>query len=108
MADLQLLIDGQPEFAEGGRLLGRLHFEAGNTEVAATIFGVLLRRNPQDGAAHYELGRVLASRGRINEALNHLERAAALGEVDFDALRSDPSFRALAHHPRLAELERAP
>jgi len=107
MADLQLLIDGQPEFAEGGRLLGRLHFEAGNAQVAEAIFGVLLRRDPNDAAAHYELSRVLASRGRIDEALNHLERAAALGEIDFEALRSDPSFQALARHPRLAALERA-
>jgi arylsulfatase A-like enzyme/cytochrome c-type biogenesis protein CcmH/NrfG len=108
IAHLQKLIDGQPEFDEGGRLLGRLHFDAGNARVAEGIFRLLLRRNPQDGPAHYELSRVLASRGRIDEALGHLASAAALEAIDFDALRSDPSFQALANDPRLEALQQGP
>ena len=106
MDHLRLLIDGQPEFVDGGRLLGRLYFDTGDAEAAASIFSELILRDPRDGATHFELSRVLASRGQVDEALDHLERARALGMTDFKSLGSDPSFRMLANHPRLTALER--
>ena len=105
---LTTLIDGQPEYVEGGRLLGQLYFETGNYRVSGAIFSALIQRNPRDGEAHFGLSRVLAARKRTDAALNELERAAKLGAVDFQRVRSDRAFQELWQDPRLKALEQKP
>lgn len=47
-------------------------FEANRAEEAAALFDVLVAAAPQNGFAHYNLGRALASLGRTAEAKEHL------------------------------------
>lgn len=102
---LTTLIDGQPEYVEGGRLLGQLYFETGNYRVSGAIFSALIQRNPRYGEAHFGLSRVLAARKQTDAALGELERAAKLGAVDFQRVRSDRAFQELWQDPRSKALE---
>ena len=104
---LKRLIEGQEEFREGVRLLGRLHLEIGQVDVAESVLRKVVQMWPSDGAGHYELSRVLAWRGQVDAALDQLERAASFGPLDFEALRADPSFTAMVDNPRFVALERA-
>lgn len=104
---LQLLIQGQPEFIEGGRLMGRLYFETGQPDIAVTILRVVLQHDPNDADAHYQISRVFASRAQINSAFHHLEKAAALEAIDLKSLRTDPAFASILDHPRLAAIEKS-
>ncbi len=104
---LQLIIEGQAEFLDAGRLMGRLYFEQGQPQVAVSILRVVTQGRPSDGEAHYQLSRALASQALVDAALHHLELAASLGAVDFDSLRNDGAFAILLSHPRVEALERA-
>ncbi len=101
----QLLIEGQPEFLPGGRLMGQLYFETGQPDIAINILRTVLQRSPSDREAHLQLARVLASTNLVDASAHHLERASALGEIDFNALRSDPAFGPVLDHPRVVALE---
>lgn len=101
---VELLVEGQPEYLDGGRLLGRLHYEAGRADVAISILRVVVGKRPSDGIAHYQLARALAWKGRNDAAIHHLERAAALDALDPVAMQQDPSFAALLNIPRVAAL----
>ncbi len=59
---------------------------------------------PERPAAHYNLACVLASRGKINEALDAYEKAIALGWRHERHTSMDGSLDPLRSHPRFAAL----
>jgi tetratricopeptide (TPR) repeat protein len=102
---LQGLVEWQPEFVEGGLILGRLFYQNKQPDIAERVYVKVLSVAPGNGLAHYEMARVLASQGKADEAIGHLEAAARTGQIDFASLRNDPGFAPIKDDPRVAELE---
>jgi Flp pilus assembly protein TadD len=57
-------------------LLGIIYKENGDYKAAEREYRDAVRLNPQNGQADLELGKLLMSRGELQEARTHLERAA--------------------------------
>ncbi len=66
----------------------------------------LARLLPENATVQYNLACSLALMGRIDPALDALERAVGLGYDDADHLLEDEDMRALRNEPRLRELMR--
>ena len=66
----------------------------------------LARLMPEDATVQYNLACSLALMGRIDPALDTLERAVSLGYDDPDHLLEDEDMRGLWNEPRLRELVR--
>jgi tetratricopeptide (TPR) repeat protein len=60
--------------------------------------------NPNDARASYELGRLHASFGEKDEALQWLAKALELGFDDFKFLKDDPALASLSNDPRFTKL----
>jgi len=58
-------------------LLGNAWWEAGDINRAAASFSSAIAKDPAAAPAHHELGRLLLWMGRPEEAIPHLEKAAA-------------------------------
>lgn len=78
--------------ARGRELLERAH----ETETSSSPD---LREDPR---RVYRLAAIAASLGQIDDAVNHLEAAAAAGWIDHRSLALDPRFDALRHDDRFA------
>ena len=63
-------------------ILGIMLAMKGETAPAARQFAEVLRLDPRDAAAHYNLGVLLARQGRFDEAIAHYE----------EALRIEPGY----------------
>lgn len=68
----------------------------GELDIAETKYQEALRRRPNDPAAHYNLGTLLRVSGRIEEALEHLNQAAAGPEEHPDVQRAADAIRRLS------------
>jgi len=101
--------------------LGRAHARhPQNFEVLAELATVLTRLGrfedglaadqqlvvlaPDDPTVHYNLACSLALLGRVESALDTLERALALGYVDLEHLLTDPDLSNLQESPRFRAL----
>ncbi len=78
------LLEGAPTAAPGE--IARLHLLAGSIAVALehpaeaeTSFRAALNSDPQDPDAHYNLGVLLASQGRLSDALQHFDLSKKYG-----------------------------
>ncbi|MBK7950270.1 MAG: tetratricopeptide repeat protein [Deltaproteobacteria bacterium] len=60
------------------RLAGELALKENDPERAFSAFEEAIALDPGSGAAYYQSGRILAEQGRLDEALERLERANAL------------------------------
>jgi hypothetical protein len=58
------------------------HYHQYFVDVSMESYRFRLRVDPADGEAHMRLGRALASRGKVNEALHHLRTAIRLNPDD--------------------------
>lgn len=105
--------------------LGRIRIGRGQSESGKLLLEQALveahedvQKAPRNARLSYRLAGVLASLGKSEEALHHLETACAAGVVDerslqldpqFDSVRALPSFQALtkASAARVAELRAA-
>ena len=71
-------IDNHPENYCGLVMLGVICGDEGDLERAKHYLGSALRIRKQSFTAHYGLGRILVSEGRLHEAIAHLKRALTL------------------------------
>lgn len=69
------------------RLAGELALQEADPERAFAAFERAIALDPGSGAAYYQTGRILADQGRLDEALERLERADALWP-DTEPIRS--------------------
>jgi quercetin dioxygenase-like cupin family protein len=82
------------------------HAQQGNVERARELIRSTLERKPDAWQGHYNAACIEARHGDPEAALAHLQRAAELepklvpeyarGDSDFDAVRADPRFLAIA------------
>jgi len=89
-----------PKFTEALQLLGDSYSERGRHSDILKVDRRLIRREPRNPNAYYNLACSHALNGRADRAVAALERAIALGYRDFKWLARDPDLRALREHPR--------
>lgn len=86
-----------PRYTEVIELLGGLYTKTGRIADGLKMDRKLVRLQPRNALAHYNLACSLALSARPVDALAALRRAAELGYTDFDWMRQDPDLKSLAH-----------
>jgi len=70
----------------------------GKLDSAEAVFNTVLKREPDHAMAHFRLGEIYLSQGRLNEAINHLDRAIKIAPPMGSAgLRLAEAYERMAH-----------
>lgn len=80
-------------------ILGGLYTKEGRIDEGLKMDRRLVRLQPDNATAYYNLACSLALKKRRVAALRALERAVELGYRDFDWLTQDPDLESLKEHP---------
>jgi len=101
---LEVEVAAHPENADALGELGHVYTRLGRLQDGLRVDRQLVGLLPDHPTAHYNLGCSLALVDRLDEALDSLESAVALGyadaaylarDEDLESLRGDPRFQAL-------------
>jgi Flp pilus assembly protein TadD len=87
-------------------LLGGLYTRQGRIADGLRMDRRLVKLQPGNATAHYNLACSLALSKRNRDALRELEAAVQLGYSDFDWMQQDPDLEALKHHPKFQAMLR--
>lgn len=93
-----------PGYAEVVEILGGLYTKAGRIADGLRMDRKLVRLQPDNATAHYNLACSLALCRRKSAALAELTRAVELGYRDHDWMAQDPDLEILKRHPGFAAL----
>ena len=88
-----------PSYVDVVGLLGALYTQAGRISDGLKMDRKLVRLQPKNATAHYNLACSLALSKRKSDALRSLKAAVALGYRDFDWMSQDPDLDVLKAHP---------
>ncbi len=94
----------EPAYSEVIEILGGLYTKAGRISDGLRMDRKLVRLQPDNATAHYNLACSLALIERPTEALRTLEKAVALGYDDADWMAKDPDLKSLCEEPRYTKL----
>ena len=95
-----------PHYATVVELLGGLYTRQGRVADGLKMDRKLVKLQPENATAHYNLACSLALSKRKSDALRELRQAVKLGYTDFDWMQQDPDLEALKHHPEFQSLLR--
>jgi Tfp pilus assembly protein PilF len=93
-----------PSYATVVELLGGLYTRQGRIADGLRMDRKLVKLQPENATAHYNLACSLALSKRKSAALQELRQAVQLGYRDFDWMQQDPDLEALKHHPEFQAL----
>lgn len=93
-----------PGYATVVELLGGLYTRTGRIADGLRMDRKLVKLQPGNATAHYNLACSLALSRRKGDALRELQRAVSLGYRDFDWMHQDPDLEVLRHHPEFQSL----
>ena len=93
-----------PSYASVIELLGGLYTRQGRVADGLRMDRKLVKLQPQNATAHYNLACSLALSKRKSDALRALQRAVKLGYADFDWMQQDPDLEVLKQHPEFQSL----
>lgn len=93
-----------PRYVEVIELLGGLYTKTGRIADGLKMDRKLVRLQPENSTAHYNLACSLALSERPLDALAALRKAVALGYDDFEWMRQDPDLKPIAHDPNFQEI----
>jgi len=85
-------------------LLGGLYTRQGRIAEGLRMDRRLVKLQPDNPTAHYNLACSLALLKRKTDALRELQTAVQLGYRDFDWMQQDPDLEALKQHPKFRAL----
>ncbi|MEX2044312.1 MAG: hypothetical protein WD941_03100 [Opitutus sp.] len=85
-------------------LLGALYTRQGRIAEGLKMDRKLVKLQPANPTARYNLACSLALARRRSDALDELKRAIQLGYRDFDWMLQDPDLEALKSHPHFEAL----
>jgi tetratricopeptide (TPR) repeat protein len=102
---LEGLVRRDPKYLEALQLLGDSYSECGRHADSLQIDRRLIRKEPRNPLAYYNLACSYSLNGRVDRAVRALERAIHLGYRDFGWLARDPDLTALRKHPRYRRLK---
>lgn len=93
-----------PDYVEVVELLGGLYTKAGRVADGLRMDRKLVRLEPQNATAHYNLACSLALSKRRADALRSLRKAVSLGYSDVDWMLQDPDLESLKTDPEFLQL----
>jgi len=93
-----------PRFTDVIELLGGLYTKQGRIAEGLKMDRKLVRLEPDNATAHYNLACSLALVRQETRALRALERAIALGYDDYEWMQNDPDLKSLQEHPGFIRL----
>ena len=93
-----------PQYASVVELLGGLYTRQGRIADGLKMDRKLVKLQPSNATAHYNLACSLALSKRKTDALRELRQAVKLGYRDFDWMQQDPDLEALKQHPEFQTL----
>lgn len=93
-----------PSYARVVELLGGLYTQQGRLADGLRMDRRLVRLQPANPTAHYNLACSLALCRRHTDALRMLRRAVQLGYRDLDWMQQDPDLEDLKEHPEFVAL----
>jgi tetratricopeptide (TPR) repeat protein len=93
-----------PNYTDVVELLGGLYTKTGRIADGLRMDRKMVRLEPDNPTAHYNLACSLALSRRRNEALRVLRRAVDLGYRDFGWMERDPDLETLKPHPEFQKL----
>lgn len=93
-----------PSYAEIVELLGGLYTKQGRIADGLKMDRKLVRLQPKNPTAHYNLACSLALSKRPADALKSLKDAVALGYRDADWMRQDPDLDPIKERPEFTNL----
>lgn len=88
-----------PRYADVIEILGGLYTKEGRIADGLRMDRRLVRLQPDNSTAHYNLACSLALSKRPNDALRSLREALELGYRDFSWMARDPDLSELQEHP---------
>jgi tetratricopeptide (TPR) repeat protein len=88
-----------PRYAQVVELLGGLYTRQGRIAEGLKMDRKLVKLQPDNATAHYNLACSLALSKRKTDALRELQKAVRLGYRDFDWMQQDPDLDVLKRHP---------
>ena len=95
-----------PDYLEVVGLLGGLYTRVGRITDGLKMDRKLVRLDPENPTAHYNLACSLALCRKRPDALRSLRRALALGYDDLDWMQQDPDLEILKNDPEFQKLLR--
>ena len=93
-----------PRYAEVVEILGGLYTKTGRITDGLRMDRLLVRLQPDNATAHYNLACSLALSRRKPAALQALREAVARGYRDLDWMAQDPDLESLKTHPQFLAL----
>lgn len=95
-----------PDYLEVVGLLGGLYTRVGRIADGLKMDRKLVRLDPENPTAHYNLACSLALCRKRPDALRSLRKALALGYDDLDWMQQDPDLDILKNDPEFLQLLR--
>ena len=89
----------EPSYADVIEILGGLYTRQGRVADGLKMDRKLVKLQPTNATAHYNLACSLALSKRNRDALRALREAIHLGYRDLDWLQQDPDLEPLKNHP---------
>ncbi len=96
-----------PAYVEVVELLGGLYTKTGRVADGLRMDRKLVRLQPENATAHYNLACSLALSRRRGAALDSLRKAVSLGYRDLDWMEQDPDLENLKTDPEFQAILRA-
>lgn len=93
-----------PKNIEVIEILGGLYTKKGRIDDGLRMDRKLVRLQPDNPHAHYNLGCSLALKRRKADAIRALTKAVELGYNDYEWMRDDPDLSGLQTNPRFIAL----
>ena len=98
------VLQRSPGYAAVVEILGGLYTRQGRIADGLKMDRKLVKLQPANATAHYNLACSLALSKRRTAALRELRQAVKLGYRDFDWMQQDPDLDALKQHPEFHAL----
>ena len=93
-----------PTYSQVVEILGGLYTKHGRIADGLKMDRKLVKLQPDNATAHYNLACSLALSKRKSDALRSLRQAVHLGYRDFDWMQQDPDLEPLKEHPEFQAL----
>jgi tetratricopeptide (TPR) repeat protein len=106
IAFFESVLRRNPGYASVIEILGGLYTRQGRIADGLKMDRKLVKLQPGNATARYNLACSLALSKRKRDALSQLKQAVELGYRDFDWMEQDPDLEALKQHPGFQELLR--
>jgi len=104
IAFYESILSRDPNYSDVIELLGGLYTKQGRIGDGLRMDRKLVKLQPANATAHYNLACSLALSRRKREALRSLRAAIELGYRDFDWMQQDPDLEELKAHPEFSAL----